>query len=70
MTPAQRIRKAALGPAPRHPHHVRFWTRDHALAVEVMKNMEMMADYWLFFEANNTERRIFLLFVAEALENE
>jgi hypothetical protein len=65
MTLSDRIRKAALGPTPRLPDTRCNWLKryDVWLATERL----YIAD-GSFLEATNIERRMFLLFCAEALK--
>lgn len=63
MTPAQRIRKAALGPTPKREL---LWG-----PVVASCPLDVRLDFIRHYLASNEiERRMFLLFVAEALENE
>lgn len=63
MTLSQRIRKAALGPMPRS-----WLMNDRSGAgVTAATYLGVVLYQWLY-DATDTERRFFLLFVAEALE--
>lgn len=66
MTPSERIRAAALGPTPRGYHaHLWSWVDPHT-ANTVARDHDLR---W-FLYSTDTERRMFLLFVAEALESQ
>lgn len=70
MTPAQRIRKAALGPTPLYKH-IAAWLPcspnwDAFDAVHEVLGADRI--HWLMVD--DTCRRTFLLLVAESLENE
>jgi len=71
MTPSQRIRKAALGPTPWFlPELVNAWTRDKPPYKIDDAIRTFYGGRGHFYFMSDTERRMFLLFVAEALENE
>lgn len=64
MTVAEQIRKAALGPLPHWPSRRISWVGCGDGFDAVMAHQEVGE---LFPALSNTERRMFLLFVAEAL---
>jgi hypothetical protein len=67
MTVADRIRKAALGPTPKITRIRSDWIGMRG----VWDVGDHRGKFWgaaEFPSANNTERRMFLLFVAEAIE--
>lgn len=70
-TMSQWIRKVALGPTPKYPDTVAGWLGYFTTAWVVVTarthgpRVEVPDPWWC---ANDTERRMFLLFVAEALE--
>lgn len=66
MTLSNRIRAAALGPRPRSKlNHLAVWTPD----AEAFKAVHKWGA-WIYSSCgDDTERRMFLLFVACALEN-
>lgn len=67
MTPAQRIRKAALGMvAPNFPHQLMPGDESAFDAIYEFLSGHAAA----YFDSTDTERRMFLLMVAEILENE
>lgn len=78
MTTADRIRKEALGPKPRDG---RAWLAHSwlgwSLCVEMVRALRALGCYGEdetfmqpFWYMTNTERRMFLLFVAESLEDQ
>ncbi len=62
MTLSQQIRKAALGPTPKEPDHITGWFPYEPWVVVMLPSQLDWFCAWDF------ERRMFLLFVAEALE--
>jgi len=67
MTISDRIRRAALGPTPcKDPGAIMFWCGDDAN--KVWRFCLPNGDGYDFRQGTDTERRMFLLFVAEALE--
>jgi hypothetical protein len=71
MTISDRIRRAALGPTPNHPEWLYSWvgygTGEH---YALKDHADWVGDGRTKFygSADDTERRMYLLFVAEALE--
>lgn len=68
MTLSERIRKAALGPTPVGPSCSVGWLPD-SIWDFIDRRYRMHILDAITFATNNTQRRLFLLFVAEALES-
>lgn len=70
MTPAQRIRKAALGPVPLYRHIAAWLPRVPDWDAFDIAHANLGDDWIHWLMVDDDVRRMFLLFVAEALENE
>lgn len=69
MTPSQRIRAAALGPTPNMWFFLMAWIKDHDDYKKVRKWCVSRGSVLDFGYGSEIECRMFLLFVAEALES-
>lgn len=67
MTTSERIRAAALGSTPQSPEAISCWVGNDCWKVYGLGVNEELDLFWV---ATDTERRFFLLFVAEALESQ
>jgi hypothetical protein len=68
MTVAERIRKAALGPTPARPEILRCWLEPLEVWESAIQYAPTIHGWAALAPLGNNERRMFLLFVAEAIE--
>jgi hypothetical protein len=68
MTPADRIRKAALGPTPLGDWLPQWWVYGDCAAMKLVRSYYQDGDRF-YKDGTDTERRMFLLFVAEAIDD-